>query len=107
MPAADPYSAVIGAVAGLATPAPAGPSEAKSSGSIGTNLDNSGWNVTFGNNSAIDATRSQSAPTVAATGGAQTGPASALAGLGIDTNMLLLGLGALVLVKLMKRKKSS
>ena len=106
MAAADPYTAVFGALAGAANPAPAGPSDAKSSGSVGTSFDNSGWNITFGSGS-IDATRSQTAPTVAANGGAQAGPAAALAGLGIDSNTLLIGLAVLVAVKLMRKRKSS
>jgi len=110
MAVADPYSAIFGAVASVAKPSPAGPSGANSSGSIGTSLDNSGWNVTFGNNSAIDATRSQTAPTVAATGGAIANPSGALGGLGglgITQNHLLIGLVLLVVVKVMRKKKSS
>jgi hypothetical protein len=56
----EPYTAVLGAVAGAAKAPPAGPSEAKSSGKIGgAAFDNSGWNITFGTNSAIQAERTQ------------------------------------------------
>jgi hypothetical protein len=60
----DPYSAVIsagiGAAAEVAKAPPAGPSEAKSSGTIGgAGFDNSGWNVTFGSGSGITTQRTQ------------------------------------------------
>lgn len=62
----EPYSAVlgtaIGAIGQVATPAPAGPSQA-SSGDVGGNaFDNSGFNVTFGNDSGITTQRSQDNP---------------------------------------------
>jgi hypothetical protein len=110
MDAAVPWGAAIGAVGqALATP-PAGPSDAKSAGSIGTNLDTSGWNVSYGDNSDIDARRNQSAPGVSASGGSMPGPGlmggasvgSMLAG--IDQNMVMLGVLGLVVLKLMRRK---
>jgi hypothetical protein len=107
MAAVDPYAALFGAVAGVATPGGAGPSDAKSSGSAGVSLDNSGWNVTFGNNSAIDATRSQTAPTVSATGGALGTAGAALAGLGINSTHIAMAVGALVLVKVLKKRRAS
>ena len=60
----DPYTAIIGAgigaVADVAKAPPAGPSEAKSSGTIGgAGFDNSGWNVTFGSGSGITTERTQ------------------------------------------------
>ena len=58
--AADPYSAAFGAIASVATAPPAGPSAAESSGSIGgAAFDNSGWNITFGNNSGITSKRAE------------------------------------------------
>jgi hypothetical protein len=54
------WAAAIGAAAEAAKAPPAGPSEAKSSGTIGgAAFDNSGWNITFGENSAITAERRQ------------------------------------------------
>lgn len=81
MPAADPYSAAFGAIASLASPAPAGPSDAKSSGTIGANFDNSGWNVTFGNNSGVTSDRTDLPNTIgsAASGMAQYLPYAAVA----------------------------
>jgi hypothetical protein len=62
LPAADPYSAVIGAVAGVAKPAPAGPSEAKSSGTVGGGVfDTSGMNVNFGSGGVTSSRTEQSA----------------------------------------------
>jgi len=104
---ADPYTAVFGAAMGALGPGNAGPSDAKSSGSAGVSQDNSGWSITFGDDSAIDATRSQSAPTVAATGGALGTPGAALAGLGINSTHVALAVGALVLVKVLKKRRAS
>lgn len=93
---ASPWGAAIGAVAQVATPAPAGPSEAKSSGSIGgSNLDNSGWNVTFGNNSGIKSDRDQTQP------GNLTQAAASLMG----NPAMLIGLGVVALVVLKKLKR--
>lgn len=51
------------AIMGAAKAAPAGPSEANSSGMIGGSaFDNSGWNLTFGSNSGITAERTQATP---------------------------------------------
>lgn len=55
----DPYSAMFMAAASAAQAPPAGPSEAKSSGTIGNNYDHSGFNVTFGNNSGVTTKRTQ------------------------------------------------
>lgn len=56
----DPYTAAFNAIGGAVSTPPAGPSEAKSAGSIGgAGFDNSGWNITFGNESAIATERTQ------------------------------------------------
>jgi hypothetical protein len=100
---ATPWGAIAGAAAQAVQAPPAGPSEAKSSGSIGTNLDNSGWNVTFGSNSSIDALRSQTAPSVATSGGLLEG--GGVGGLGgMNMNTVLLLVGALVAVKMLKKR---
>jgi hypothetical protein len=104
-----PWGAAIGAVAQVASAPPAGPSEAKSSGSIGTNFDSSGWNVTFGANSSIDSMRSQTTPSVTTSGGSMS-EGGALAGLGlggISQNTILLLLAAVVVVKMLKKKKAA
>lgn len=59
-----PWGAVIGgafgAAADIATPSPAGPSNASSLGTIGgAFFDTSGMNVTFGNNSGVSTERTQ------------------------------------------------
>jgi len=62
-PVSDPWSAAFGAVASVAKPAPAGPSNAISTGSTNAGtIDNSGWNVTFGAGSSITSDRDQTAP---------------------------------------------
>lgn len=97
---ATPWGAAIGAAgqvlsSAVATP-PAGPSEAKSSGSIGgANFDNSGWNVTFGSNSGITSDRTQTTP---------ANIAQTAAGL-LDGNNMLYLLGGLVVWKLMRKKR--
>ena len=103
---ATPWGAIAGAAAQAISAPPAGPSEAKSSGSIGTNFDSSGWNVTFGDSSSIDSMRSQTTPTVSTTGGSMS-EGGALAGLGLgglDQNTIMLIVAALVVVKMMKKK---
>jgi len=102
---ASPWGAAIGAVAGAVTAPPAGPSDAKSSGSIGTNLDTSGWNVTFGDNAGIDAMRTQTTPSVTTNGGTMEGGLGSALG-GINTNTILLLAVALVAVKVLKKKRS-
>ena len=103
-----PWGAAINAVAQVASAPPAGPSEAKSSGSIGTNFDNSGWQVSYGDGSGIDSVRSQSAPSLSTSGGQMSESAGlGLGGLGLGglktEHLLLLA----VAVVIMKRKKSS
>lgn len=103
---ATPWGAIAGAAAQAISAPPAGPSEAKSSGSIGTNFDSSGWNVTFGANSGIDAMRSQTTPTVSTTGGSMS-EGGAMAGLGlggINQQTVLLLVAAVVAVKMLKKK---
>lgn len=59
-----PWGAVIGGAAGMAsdmaTPSPAGPSNASSLGEIGGALfDSSGWNINFGEGNGITTERTQ------------------------------------------------
>ena len=103
-----PWAQAIGAVAQVASAPPAGPSEAKSSGSIGTNFDNSGWQVSFGDNSGNDSARSQTAPSLSTSGGQMSESAGlGLGGLGLGglktEHLLLLAVAVVIL----KRKKSS
>lgn len=103
-----PWAQAIGAVAQVASAPPAGPSEAKSSGSIGTNFDNSGWVVSYGDNSAIDTQRTQSAPSLSTSGGQMSESAGlGLGGLGLGNIKPEYLFFALVAVVIMKRKKSS
>lgn len=96
MAAADPYSAAFGAIASVATPAPAGPSEAKSSGAIGgANFNNSGWNVTFGTNSGIRSDVDNTAP------GSVTGAVA-----GMAQYLPYVAVAVVVLVIWKKRKSS-
>lgn len=51
---------VLGAAGGMGGSSPAGPSQASSLGEIGGAMfDHSGWNVTFGDDSGIEATRKE------------------------------------------------
>lgn len=58
-PAFDPYSAALLAGASIAAPAPAGPSQAGGGSVGGAAFDNSGWQVSFGDNSGLAATRTE------------------------------------------------
>lgn len=56
----DPYTALLGGAMSSMSAGPAGPSDAKSFGSVGgAAYDGSGWNITFGNDSAIKTDRTQ------------------------------------------------
>lgn len=91
---ATPWGAAIGAAAEVAKAPPAGPSEAKSSGSVGgAKLDNSGWNVTFGSNSGISTNRDETAT-----------PAGPLSGVAAYAPYIALAVGAVVLLKIMKKR---
>ncbi|KQQ97422.1 hypothetical protein ASF77_05625 [Massilia sp. Leaf139] len=104
---AMPWGAAIGAIGQALSAPPAGPSEAKSAGSVGTNFDGSGWVVTYGDNSGVDSVRSQSAPGVSSTGGslAEVVPAlGASIGLGgLKLEHVLLAVVAVVVIKRMKK----
>lgn len=81
---------------------------------MGTSVDTSGWNVNYGDGT-IDSTRSQTAPTVSATGGvpgvlgAAPGAAvrASVSGGDMDPNTIMLIALVLVAVKVMKRKRSA
>jgi hypothetical protein len=108
MAGATPWGAIAGAAADVLKAPPTGPSEAKSSGSIGTNFDSSGWNVTFGAGSGIDAMRTQTTPSVTTSGGSMS-EGGALSGLGLgginqETAMLLVA--AVLVVKMMKKRSA-
>jgi hypothetical protein len=106
---AMPWGAAIGAIGQAVSAPPAGPSNADSAGSIGTNFDSSGWNVTFGANSSIDSMRSQTTPTVSTTGGTTAGGglAGGLGLGGIDQQTMLLIAAVLVVVVMKKKKRAA
>jgi len=60
----------------------------------GTTLDNSGWNVTFGNNSGITSDRNQTAP---------AGVGQAAAGLMQYAPYIALAAGGVLLLKKLRR----
>jgi hypothetical protein len=104
---AMPWGAALGAVGqALATP-PAGPSDARHSGAVSNNQDTSGWSVNYGDGN-IDAVRSQSAPGASASGGSLSDMVPGLGGAigGVNMNLVLLAVGAIVLVKVLKRKQA-
>lgn len=112
---AMPWGAAIGAVGQVLSAPPAGPSGAKAAGSIASGYDNSGWTVTYGDNSGVDAVRNQSAPGVSASGGSLSevgdglsrAVGGALGAVGGNMQYVLLAVGAVVLLKVLKRRRQA
>lgn len=97
--ALDPWGAAFGAAStvlasAVSTP-PAGPSSAVGGSQGGSKVDNSGWNVTFGNNAGIESTRDETAP-------ASLG--QALGGMTPYLPYVALAVGAVVIIKRLKRR---
>jgi len=85
----NPWAAAATAAADALKAPPAGPSDAKGGSIGGSGLDGSAWNVTFGNNSGINAGQNKT-------------PLAGLAG-GLGAYLPYV-VGAVILLKLWKRK---